>query len=205
MKNRDVTAAITFSNSILNLKKCTFEGGYSGDDLVNIFRSNFICDEIKLSNAISDGFDLDYSKGIIINSSFTKCGNDGIDAGNSNVRVSNTNLSACGDKAISIGEQSNIQLDNVNISNSEIAIGLKDGSVLSLKKVSPSNNHIDLAAFGKKGIYGPASIVSTDSSFKNLQYLIEPDVTLPKSLKVKYTPEIINYMYGKKYGKASVR
>lgn len=205
IQNREVTAAITFSNSTLNLKKCTFEGGYSGDDLVNIFRSNFFFDEIKLSNARSDGFDLDFSKGSILNSSFSKCGNDGIDAGNSNVSIINTNISACSDKGISIGEQSNVQVYKVNISDSEIGIGLKDGSILSLKEITPINNHIDLAAYGKKGIYGPASIVSADSSFRNLHYLIEPTVNLPNSLKVKFTPEIINYMYGKQYGKASIR
>lgn len=205
IKNRDVTAAITFSNSTLNLKNCTFEGGYSGDDLVNIFRSHFFCDEITVSNARSDGFDLDFSKGSIINSSFSKCGNDGIDAGNSNVSIINTNISACSDKGISIGEQSNVQVYKINISDSEIGIGLKDGSILSLKEITPINNHIDLAAYGKKGIYGPASIVSTDSSFRNLHYLIEPSVNLPNSLKVKFTPNIINYMYGKKYGEASVR
>ena len=205
IQNRDVTAAITFSNSTLNLNKCTFEGGYSGDDLVNIFRSNFFCDEIKLSNARSDGFDLDFSKGSIINSSFSKCGNDGIDAGNSNVSIINTNISACSDKGISIGEQSNVQVYKINISDSEIGIGLKDGSILSLKEITPINNHIDLAAYGKKGMYGPASIVSADSSFRNLHYLIEPSVNLPNSVKVKFTPDIINYMYGKQYGKASVR
>lgn len=205
IQNREVTAAITFSNSTLNLKKCTFEGGYSGDDLVNIFRSNFFCDEIKLSNARSDGFDLDFSKGKILNSSFSKCGNDGIDAGNSNVSIINTNISDCSDKGISIGEKSNVHVYKVNISDSEIGIGLKDGSILSLKEITPLRNHIDLAAYGKKGIYGPAIIESADSSFRNLNYLIEPTVNLPNSLKVKFTPDIINYMYGKQYGKASVR
>jgi hypothetical protein len=205
IQNRDVTAAITFSNSTLNLKNCTFEGGYSGDDLVNIFRSYFFCEEIKLSNARSDGFDLDFSKGSIINSSFSKCGNDGIDAGSSNVKIVNTQISECGDKAISIGEQSDVQVNKVNIHNSEIGIGLKDGSLLSLKEVTTINNSIDLAAYGKKGLYGPASIVSVDSSFRNLHYLIEPSVNLPNSLKVKFTIDIINYMYGKHYGKASIK
>ena len=74
-----------------------------------------------------------------------------------------------------------------------------------MKEFSVINNHLDLAAYGKNGIYGPASIVSADSSFRNLHYLIEPTVNLPNSLKVKFTPDIINYMYGKQYGKASVR
>ena len=205
LKNRDVTAAITFSNSTLNLRKCTFEGNYSGDDLVNIFRSNFICDDIKLSNAKLDGLDLDFSKGTILNSNFLNCGNDGIDVGSSNVQIIKTNLAKCNDKAISIGEESNVQLDNININSNEIGIGLKDASSLSLKGIIANDNHLDLAAFSKKGIYGPSSIINIDSSFNQLHYLIEPNVYVPKSTKIKYTPDIIKYMYGKKYGKASVR
>jgi hypothetical protein len=204
-KNREVTAAITFYNSKIHLKNCSFQQGYSGDDLVNIIRSSFIIDKIKLTNSKSDGLDLDYSNGTISNSTFNNCGNDGIDAGNSNVKLLNVNISNCGDKGLSIGEKSVILLYQLAISNSEIGIGLKDGSILSFKKMICKKNHLDLAAYGKKGQYEPAVIQNIDNSFLKMNYLIEPDVNVPKKFTVTYTKDIIKYMYGKRYGKASIR
>jgi hypothetical protein len=205
IKNRDVTAGITFSNSKINIKKSSFRNNYSGDDLVNVFRSVFIFDDIRILNAKSDGIDFDFSKGSISNSTLTNCGNDGIDIGSSSLLISNTSLTNCNDKGISIGEQSNVRLHKVDLYNNEIGIALKDYSSLSINAIITKNNHLDLAAYGKKGMYGPSRLSILDSSFNKLTYLIEPEVILPKSINVKYTNNIINLMYGKKYGKASVR
>jgi hypothetical protein len=205
LPNRALTSAITFYKSNINLEQVSFSGNYSGDDLINIFRSTFKLENLKLKNSNFDGIDFDYSTGEINNSSILNCGNDGLDFGGSQVKVKNTSISNCGDKGISIGEKSGIYLSNTKIQNSEIGIGLKDESLANIRALKVSKNHLDLAVYGKKGLYDVPILNILPDDFRNLHYLIEPDVRVMNHLKYQTTLQAKKFLYGRKYGKASIR
>jgi hypothetical protein len=202
-KNREVTSAITFYNSTVNLHHVSFSGNYSGDDLVNLFRSKFNFEQVQISYAKYDGIDADFSMGIIKHSLIRDCGNDGIDFGGSQGKITETNIIHCGDKGISIGEKSQLDIQRVRIQDSEIALGLKDESKLKVNEFEVKNNHLDLAAYGKKGMFKAAQLTISTQELSKLNYLIEPSVVLTNKNSGRSTVDIKNYMYGKKYGKAS--
>lgn len=203
--NRAVTSAITFYNSTLNLNRVSFSGNYSGDDLVNIFRSNFKLDKVNILNSKFDGIDFDFSKGVIKNSKIKNCGNDGLDFGGSEANISNTLITTCGDKGVSVGEKSSIQMIRTKIYDSEIGIGLKDESLAYIRDLKMSDNHLDLAVYGKKGMYNSPILDILPNDFCNLHYLIEQNVVVKNGLKYHTTHEAKKLLYGKKYGKASIR
>lgn len=203
--NRAVTSAITFYKSTIDLNQVSFSDNYSGDDLVNIFRSSLKLENVKIKNSKFDGIDFDYSDGEIKNSTILNCGNDGLDFGGSQVKVTNTSISNCGDKGISIGEKSSIHLSNTSIQNSEIGIGLKDESLANIRALKISKNHLDLAVYGKKGLYDVPILNILTEDFRDLHYLIEPDVRVMNHLNYKTTLQAKKFLYGKKYGKASIQ
>jgi hypothetical protein len=205
IQNRAVTSAITFYNSDLQLNNVVFRDNYSGDDLVNIFRSKFAMNNVTFQNSKYDAIDVDFSNGVIRNCEIDKSGNDGLDFGGSQVIVHNTRVNNCGDKGISVGEKSTVQIFTSSITNSEIGFGLKDESLLRIRGIKLNNNHLDLAAYAKKGLFDSSTLDVLPKEFNSFRYLIEPGVTVKNNIVYTTTKQAKNQLYGKKYGKASVR
>ena len=118
----ELSGALTFYESNVFFNFCNFESNLAGDDYLNIIRSDFELNECKFFECLFDGFDSDFSNGIIKNTSFVFCGNDGIDLSGSNVKLENINLSHIGDKSISAGEKSHCKVSNIQIKDSIISI-----------------------------------------------------------------------------------
>jgi len=206
LRNIDVTAAITFNESDVNMNNCSFSNNSTGDDLLNIYRCNVNIKDITLENARYDALDVDFSRGEIHNLTIKKAGNDGLDFGGSNMTLSQIIIDSCMDKGISIGENSFIKLNYVTISSSEIGLALKDESTLFHDNVNYLNNQIDIVGFSKKGQFGNSQLKFTNNSNLKVKYLIEPGLIIkPEFLSLNRTLNVIDSLYGKKYGKASVR
>jgi hypothetical protein len=82
---------------------------------------------------------------------------------------------------------------------------LKDESYLKIEGINMQGNHLDLAAYGKKGMFQAAELDILQNDLLKINYLVEPSVVLIKKNKIYKTIDIKNYMYGKKYGKASIK
>lgn len=204
LSNYDVTSSVTFVDAKVNLQNCTFFSNFSGDDMLNLIRCDFTINNVSMGNAKSDALDIDGGNGIIKNSKFHKSENDGLDIGASNVYLQNISVFNCKDKGVSIGEKSYVSIENISIFKNSIGIAIKDGSELSLYSGRYENNQIDLVAYGKKSKYEAPNITRINIE-PNLKYLIEPDVLVNTSQPVKRTRDITKLMYGKVYGKASIR
>ncbi|MCK5371463.1 MAG: hypothetical protein KAQ62_23035, partial [Cyclobacteriaceae bacterium] len=74
-----LSGAITFYESPVDISSCTFSNNQRGDDFLNIIRSDFSIDQTQFKGIIADALDCDFSKGVITNSSFVHIGNDGVD------------------------------------------------------------------------------------------------------------------------------
>jgi len=206
LRNIDVTAAITFNESDVNMNDCSFSNNATGDDLLNIYRCNVNIKDITLKNARYDALDVDFSRGEIHNLTIKKAGNDGLDFGGSNMTLDEIIIESCMDKGISIGENSYIRLNNVTISSSEIGLALKDESTLFHENVTYLNNQIDIVGFSKKGQFANSQLNFKNNSKLKIKYLIEPGLIIkPEFLNFNRTLNVIDSLYGKKYGKASVR
>ena len=203
----NLTGSLTFYNSDVIFNNCKISNNNSGDDLLNIVKSNFEILNSEFNNSFADALDADFCNGKIINTSFNNSGNDAIDISGSNLFVKNIIINNSLDKALSAGEKSIINGNTVKIINSEIAICSKDLSEINITDYYLKNNRIGLAAFQKKSKFGPGFLKLSNgiSEGNSIDYLIElnsfcmvDDIIVSSNDK-----NIKDLFYGIKYGKSS--
>ena len=113
------------------------------------------------------------------------------------------------DKAISAGEQSVLNVSNCKIENSDMGLISKDLSIAESENNEFSNCEIAYCAFQKKGEFGSGNIQTYNDTLINcsLAHLIETNSKLVinnKEIHI-FQNNVIDYLYGKKYGKATVK
>ncbi|MDB2435704.1 hypothetical protein N9W65_01860 [Schleiferiaceae bacterium] len=208
-KTADISlpSGVTFYFTDVNISNCTFSNNISGDDYLNIYKSHFNIESSSFNNILSDAFDSDFSIGIIKNTSFELIGNDAIDASGSDIVCDSVLISDVSDKALSAGENSHFVVKNTLVKNAEMAIVVKDGSILefstdnSLKK-----NTLDFVVFQKKSFYS-SPILRTDVSLDGSNNLFETGVKIKgkNSDSIVYKSDVKSMLYGKVFGKRTIK
>ena len=200
-------SAITFYESEINVSNSTFMRNSYGDDLVNTYKTKFIFTNTKFLNSNADALDSDFSEGILENCEFVNSGNDAIDTSGSTVEIINVKVINSSDKGISSGENSNLNITNSLFKNNAIALVVKDGSKLSVFESKVQSNDLDLAVFIKKDFYSNQLNFYSDFVIEKISYLIDNQVDINTNIKSNLikTDNVINLMYGNKYGKESIR
>lgn len=205
--NYNLTGAMTFYQSDVIFRQCTISDNFSGDDLLNIFRSKFEIIESNFFNSFSDALDADFCEGIIIDSKFINSGNDAIDISGTRLELSNLYIDKAQDKALSAGENSFIKGFGINISNSEIAICGKDLSTINISDFTLKNNKIGITAFQKKSKFGPGflNLFNGIIDENEIDFLIEKNsiAYLNNNILVPNDGNLKDQFYGVKYGKSS--
>ena len=167
------TGALTIYESNILISNSEFINNKRGDDYLNAIRSNVNFKNLSFKNVISDGIDLDFCNGYIDTIYFDNINNDALDFSGSNIQVKNIFANNIGDKGISVGEKSNINLENIQIQNSSIAIASKDSSKVKIKKPTLKLNKVDYAAYNKKPEFKGGKIFISD--YKNKSNLLLKD------------------------------
>jgi len=170
-EGHSLTGSVTFYQSSVEISNCLFENNESGDDYLNLVRSRFKISDTLFRNVKADAIDVDFGKGQLKNVFFNNVGNDGIDFSKTQASVFNGEWETIGDKAISVGENSKVELTNIRIRNSRIAIASKDQSIVKLKTAWISDSHLGLVVFQKKPEFGPAEIFAIDTLFENVEHI----------------------------------
>ena len=167
--------SINFYQSDVRIKNSKFLENISGDDYLNIIRSNFVISNCIFKDVNLDAVDIDFSKGIMTKLNFKEIGNDALDFSGSNVDLKNIIIYGAEDKAISIGEKSKISIDDITILNSKIGLASKDNSKVEATKVKISNTRYGVVSYEKKNEYGPSKINISDILISNSEekYLVE--------------------------------
>ena len=152
-----LTSGVNFYKSNIGAKNLIAMNNKSGDDLINIVKSQFEISKIYLENSLYDGLDIDYSEGIASKISCFNCGKkeggDGIDLSHSKIFIEELNIENSFDKGLSIGENTNLNIKNLNVANAKVCLANKDGSHSIISSVKISNCKIGIAAFTKKNYY----------------------------------------------------
>jgi len=202
-----LTGSVTFYESPVTIQHCRFKGNLSGDDYLNIVRTNFSMDQIVFENVIADAFDCDYCEGTIKNASFTNIGNDGVDVSGTVVKISNVFMDHIGDKGLSAGEDSELKADRIQIQNSEIGVTSKDRSKLFLSDSKLINVKVALTLFEKKSEFGPASMRADRVSIENseIPFLVEQNsmLTVDGEILPPSRENVKELLYGAEFGKSS--
>ena len=140
-----------------NPSKISNTGFYNSvaEDSLNIVHSNFTLDNVTINKSVSDGFDSDFSTGVIKNSKFSNIGGDALDFSGSYTNIENCAFKNVYDKAVSSGESSNVHVEYLNIDNVGVGIASKDGSETTGSNVNISNYKMSaLMTYVKKPFYG---------------------------------------------------
>ena len=145
-----LTGGLNFINSNIDISNSLIEKSFS-EDAINIVNSKFKIDGLYIENSKSDGIDIDFGEGEIINASFNDIGGDAIDLSGSDVILRNIVASRVYDKAISAGEQTLVNINGLKISSSRIGIASKDSSIVKGSNINISECGLfDFAVFQKK-------------------------------------------------------
>lgn len=203
---KTVPSAITIYNSNSEFNFCEFKDNKRGDDMINLFQSQYTFNNCLFIDILSDALDSDFSNGSVISTSYTNIGNDAIDCSGSNLEIINSTFSNISDKAISGGENSNISVAESEIKESAIGFVSKDGSVLTIDKTNKlTDNDLDFAVFTKKEFYKKPSLHFA-GEFNIYKYLIqEQSIVTSKDLEASliFLKEVESKLYGNEYGKSS--
>lgn len=148
-QNWELTGAITFYESPVDIEHCQFLNN-NAEDSLNIIRSEFLISKTLFEESYSDALDVDFSKGKIKDSTFLNCGNDAIDASGSLIDLKGILVDGASDKALSVGENSKITADLLEIKNAQISLASKDSSELDVGRLVLSDCAIDFAVYRKK-------------------------------------------------------
>jgi len=166
-----LTGGVTFYKSEVEMDTVRFEGNRS-EDALNLIHSQFNLENVTVVNAVSDGFDADYSNGSIVGGFYSNVGlaggGDGVDLSGSKVRIEGVRFINIGDKAISVGERSHVRASGLFINKAAIAVASKDGSHFEIIDSHIKNiSNAGLMAYIKKKEYGPASLIARNLVFTN--------------------------------------
>jgi len=163
-----LTGGLNFINSNIDISNSLIEKSFS-EDAINIVNSKFKIDRLYIENSKSDGIDIDFGEGEIINSSFNDIGGDAIDLSGSDVILRNIVASRVYDKAISAGEQTLVNINGLKISSSGIGIASKDSSIVKGSNIDISEcGFFDFAVFQKKQFFSGGSLVVNNTTSCNL-------------------------------------
>ncbi len=174
IENNDwiVNAGVTFYKSDVYLKHVTFSENRS-EDALNIVRSTFDLKEVDIKNAVSDGFDADFSNGSVTGGTFKNLGHagggDGIDVSGTRVIIADTQFFNIADKAISVGEESHMESTGLSIQKVGVGIVSKDGSHATIQNSQVIETQLaGLMAYTKKKVYhSPATLHARDVTFRH--------------------------------------
>jgi hypothetical protein len=168
----NLPAGVTFYQADAVLKNVSFFGSLA-EDALNIVHSNFKLEDVDIKNALSDGFDSDFSNGFVKKGRFENIGSagggDAIDVSGTTIEITGTTFKNIQDKAVSVGEDSTVSAAQVLIELVGVGVVSKDGSRLSLAdSVIRDFKTAAMMAYTKKKQYGPATISAKNVKVQNL-------------------------------------
>ncbi|MFH1768713.1 MAG: right-handed parallel beta-helix repeat-containing protein [Candidatus Omnitrophota bacterium] len=137
-----------------------------GEDGLNFISSNVRIDGLEISNAYSDGVDLDFSDMLINRFRAENIGGDALDLSSSVVRCSNSLFENVKDKGVSVGEMSNVLVIASRFVNNSMGIANKDQSFLKVNNCSFENNQVAIAEFVKKPYFGKPQLLAVENTYK---------------------------------------
>ena len=170
----NITGAVTFYNSPVNIAHCSFNH-MQAEDSLNLIRSTVSVSNTRFQNAMSDALDIDFCTGRLTNLTFDTSGNDAIDLSGSSIEIDSAIINNASDKAISCGEASVLRAINIQITDCEVGVTSKDSSDVILTDSNIQNTGIGLMAFRKKSEFGPGDLAAsqTNISASKYRYLLE--------------------------------
>ena len=157
----------------LVMNNVTFHNNNS-EDVLNIVNSKYDISNIIMKHAVSDGLDSDFSDGRIVGGTFSNIGygggGDALDFSGSKATLTNLIITKVDDKGLSVGEGSNVNANNLQISDLSVGAAVKDGSILNISQSEINNAYLAaIMAYTKKNAYGGATAYINNVKIHNTE------------------------------------
>lgn len=201
INNIGLTGCLSFIN--LNLDEVTIEAKHSScEDTVNFINSKGSLESIKIEDSFSDALDIDFSEIKIKKIEIYNALNDCVDFSSGNYILGSLNLANCGDKGLSVGERSIVNINNLEVKNSNIGVAGKDSSIVSIKNTKMSNLKTCVSAYNKKQEFFGGYIEIDDMTCQN--YFKKADLD---NISKIYINEklLVNNLYGNFYNPLNLK
>lgn len=172
--------AITFYESPVTINNCNFSSNISGDNYLNIIRTDFNILNTNFENINADAFNAEFSNGKIENVSFNQIGRVAVKSRGSKIhlnRIQMTNLLGIG---ISGMQNSHLICENITIKGGKISVKCADNTNIEINEIKIESSDIAFCAFQEKPGYGPANIITRNTIMNNVKsnFLIETGSSL---------------------------
>ena len=128
---------------------------------------------------MADAFDVDFGELNFDNIYCVNVQNDCLDISGAIVKGNIFKTEKILDKSISVGENSIVKINDLDITNSNIAIAVKDGSNANFNNIFLNDNNLDIVLFNKKQEFLKPSL-----SIKNINQLNEDKILQSKNTKL---------------------
>ncbi|MDD4182791.1 MAG: right-handed parallel beta-helix repeat-containing protein, partial [Candidatus Omnitrophica bacterium] len=170
------SGGLSFIKTSIILKDIDIEG-FSSEDSVHFYKSNFKVSGLSLTGGAGDGIDSDWSYGTITKSYFSACGGDCMDVSGSLAEISYNNIVKSKDKGISVGEGSMVFINNNELDENAIGIAIKDQSIAAGEgNVFRKNTTAAIALYIKKANYiQPRAVLSGSEFYENKSDILNVD------------------------------
>ncbi len=152
-----LTGCLNFHRSKFRNTKIKVFGGKCEDSL-NIINSTGSIDSILVTDAISDGLDIDFSVINISKVFIDNAGNDCLDVSGGNYQVGLIGLTNCGDKGISVGEVSTLSAKDMYLHSAQIGVASKDLSKVEILDANFKEVGVCVEVMQKKQEFGGATL-----------------------------------------------
>jgi hypothetical protein len=154
------------NTSDISIDNVHLKNNHVHDDMMHIvYVSNLKMINSSLSDAKSDGLDIDLSNAVILEGvRIVNSGNDAIDLMGSEVIISQSTFTNSGDKGISVGEGSRAVVVNTHLERNVVGIEAKDGSRVQLLHSNLTDNVTQVSAYKKNWRYGEGGHVDIRKS-----------------------------------------
>jgi hypothetical protein len=148
---------LSIHNSDVTIDNSKISKSFS-DDGANIRNSSINITNTTFSNNRFDQLDLDFCNGVLKNNEFVNQvndskkfnGGDGIDLSGSNVLIEKNQINNLSDKGVSVGEKSNAIIQGNMFLDNNIAIAIKDESIVYNYGNQFTNNDLKISMYIKK-------------------------------------------------------
>jgi len=178
LENYILYGGVNFINSKVDLDNIYIKDS-NNEDGINIINSKSNLTNIYFDNIKADAFDVDFGDLNFLNINCANVNNDCLDISGANVTGQQLFSDNVFDKGISVGEGSVVAINDIKISNNNVALAVKDGSNAYFKDVNLDNNNFDIVLFNKKKEFLKPSL-----KVENINYLDEKKILQSKDTKL---------------------
>jgi len=166
-ENRSWTGGIVINNAQVSINNLSIKNATSSDAF-NIISSSFSIRKLDIAGSYSDALDIDYSKGEFIGGNFNNIGGDAVDISNTNLIVKHILIDDVSDKGVSVGEASTFEGEDINVTDANVGIAVKDSSSAVISDAKFKDIHkVGVFSYNKKPRFNGGSAVLINPVFTN--------------------------------------